>query len=137
MDNLTKDQRHKNMQNIKSTNTTPERCLRTALWHLGIRYRKNWKAIPGKPDIVITRCKIAIFIDGDFWHANNLEDTMDRIHSNREYWISKLRENKKRDQEINDLLTEQGWLVLRFWESDIKINLNECVKKICEFIPYL
>ena len=70
MDVLTKEQRRKNMQRIRSTDTKPEVMLRKALWHHGIRYRKNYKGLPGTPDIAITKYRIAVFVDGGFWHAN-------------------------------------------------------------------
>lgn len=132
MDDLTKEQRHKNMVNIKSNNTKAEVKLRKALWKKGVRYRKNYTALPGKPDIVITKCKIAIFVDGDFWHGRGME----RIKSNRDYWIPKLMRNVERDKEVNDKLTELGWLVLRFWVSDLKKDFDGCVEKILQEIPY-
>lgn len=135
MDNLTKEQRHKNMLHIRSSNTKPEIILCKALWHRGIRYRKNYKGLPGKPDIVITRCKIAIFVDGDFWHGKNMDVIDNQIQSNRSYWLPKIRRNKERDEEVNDALTEQGWIVLRFWESDIKKRLESCITKILEYVP--
>lgn len=136
MDNLTKSQRHKNMQHIRSTNSKPEKLLRLALWHKGIRYRKNWKKLPGKPDIVLTRYKIAIFVDGDFWHAkNHLENPGEQVATHREYWVPKLKNNVARDKEINDELAEMGWLVLRFWESDIKKDVTSIVEKIIESLP--
>ena len=136
MDNLTQEQRHKTMSRIHGSNTKPEIILRKALWHKGIRYRKNYAKLPGKPDIAITRCKIAVFVDGDFWHARDMNNLNESIRTHRDYWIPKLRRNKDRDAEVNDMLTEQGWLVLRFWESDIEQNLNRCIKHICGFIPY-
>lgn len=136
MDVLTKEQRHKNMSHIRCSNTKPEIMLRKALWHRGIRYRKNYKGLPGKPDIVITRCKIAIFVDGDFWHGKNMDVIDNQIQSNRSYWLPKIRRNKERDAEVNDALTEQGWIVLRFWERDIKTQLEQCVIQILEYVPY-
>ncbi len=136
MDNLTKEQRHKNMSHIRASNTKPEIMLRKALWHKGLRYRKNYKELIGKPDIVITRCKIAIFVDGDFWHGKNMDAIEKRIQSHRTYWLPKIRRNRERDAEVNDALTEQGWIVLRFWESDIKKQLEQCVAQILEYVPY-
>ena len=136
MDNLTSEQRHKVMSHVRSSNTKPEIMLRKALWHKGIRYRKNYKELIGKPDIVITRCKIAIFVDGDFWHGKNMDAIEKRIQSHRTYWLPKIRRNRERDAEVNDALTEQGWIVLRFWESDIKKQLEQCVAQILEYVPY-
>ena len=137
MDTLTPEQRHKNMSRIRAKNTKAELLLRRALWKNGIRYRKNVCDLPGKPDIVITRCKIAIFVDGDFWHGNEAENLHQRLDTNKKYWIEKINKNKERDKEVNDLLTEQGWLVLRFWESEIKKNISSCVSKIISYIPYV
>lgn len=134
MDNLTPLQRKKNMQQIRSTNTKPELILRKALWKYGIRYRKNYKLLYGKPDIVLLKAKIVIFVDGDFWHGKNFPKIEQQIKSNREYWLPKIKRNIERDKEVNDKLLSEGWLVLRFWESDIKNDLNSCVKKIKEYI---
>lgn len=89
----------------------------------------------GKPDIAITRYKIAIFIDGDFWHGRNMEKIDAEIKNHREYWIPKLKNNQERDKEVNERLTEEGWLVLRFWESDINRDLETCVKSVLSFLP--
>lgn len=137
MDVLTKEQRHKNMSHIRAQNTKPEILLRKALWHCGLRYRKNYKMLPGSPDIAITRYRIAVFVDGDFWHAKghqgHQEHPGEQIGSNKEYWQKKLKRNVERDKEVNDELTDRGWLVLRFWESDIKKDLQKCVDMICEY----
>lgn len=135
MDVLTKPQRHKNMQHIRSCDTKPEIMLRKALWHRGFRYRKNYHKLPGTPDIALTRQKIAIFIDGDFWHARGHRDNPgEQIASNRDFWQKKLARNVERDLEVDDDLTEQGWLVLRFWETDIKKDLDSVVQQILEYI---
>lgn len=134
MDVLTKKQRHKNMSHIRSKNTKPEILLRKALWHCGLRYWKNYKKLPGTPDIVITRYRIAIFVDGDFWHARGHEEHPgEQIGTNKDFWQKKLKRNVERDKEVNDELTESGWLVLRFWESDIKKDLQKCVDTICQY----
>ncbi|WP_182185497.1 very short patch repair endonuclease [Pectinatus frisingensis] len=135
MDNLTESQRHKNMINIKSTNTRPEIILRKALWKNGIHYRKNYGRLYGKPDIALTKYKIVIFVDGDFWHGKNFSKIKQQIKSNRAYWLPKIQRNIERDKEVNDELLREGWLVLRFWESDIKNNTDICVNKILEYIP--
>ena len=89
------------------------------LWHSGVRYRKNYKALPGKPDIAITKQKIAIFIDGEFWHGYNWEYYKHHIKSNRDYWIPKIEYNMKHDKEVNDQLKEMGWKVIRFWSKKV------------------
>ncbi|WP_296956369.1 very short patch repair endonuclease [uncultured Dialister sp.] len=133
MDDLTPEQRHKNMTHIRSQDTKPEVKLRKALWKRGIRYRKNYKLLPGKPDIAITRFRIAVFVDGDFFHGKNIEKIKTQVKSNREYWIPKIERNIERDKQVNDELTELGWLVLRFWESDIKKDLKNCVSSVLEY----
>ncbi len=135
MDDMTPKQRRRNMQRIRSQDTKPEVMLRRALWHAGIRYRKNYAALPGKPDIVLTRQKIAIFVDGDFWHARGYQDNPGgQVGSNKEYWQKKLARNVERDKEVNDALTEAGWLILRFWEKDIMNDLSNCIKTIEEYV---
>ncbi len=135
MDVLTRKQRHKSMIGNKGNDTKPEILLRKALWHRGIRYRKNWRKLTGCPDIVLTRQKIAIFVDGDFWHARGYQDRPgSQICTNQSYWQKKLARNVERDREVNDQLTEQGWLVLRFWESDIKKDLDSVLAEILSYI---
>ena len=114
MDDLTPEQRRRNMQAIKSKDTTIELALRKALWHEGIHYRKNYKILPGKPDIVLTKYKIAVFCDSDYWHGYDWENRQNRIKSNRDYWVPKIERNMERDQEVNRQLEESGWTVLRF-----------------------
>ena len=135
MDVLTRKQRHKSMIGNKGNDTKPEILLRKALWHRGIRYRKNWRKLTGCPDIVLTRQKIAIFVDGDFWHARGYQDRPgSQIDTNQSYWQKTLARNVERDREVNDQLTEQGWLVLRFWESDIKKDLDNVLAEILSYI---
>ena len=133
-DVLTKEQRKKNMQHIRSKDTKAEILLRKALWRKGVRYRKNYVRLPGKPDIAITKHRIAIFVDGDFWHARGHEERPgEQIATNKNFWSSKLKRNVERDRYVNELLLEQGWLVLRFWESDIKKDLEKCVDEIMKY----
>jgi DNA mismatch endonuclease (patch repair protein) len=96
--------------------------LRRALWRLGLRYRKNVKSLPGKPDIVFFRNKVAIFCDGDFWHGREWPKLRAKLKrgSNSNYWLQKIRSNIERDRRNQALLEKSGWLVIRLWESDIK-----------------
>ena len=136
MDILTQKQRSHNMASIKSKNTKAELVLRLALWHQGIRYRKNWRKLPGSPDIAITKYKIAVFVDGDFWHARGHEqDPGEQIGTNKDYWTKKLARNVERDKEVNDQLNQAGWLVLRFWESDIKKDIDGIIAEIMKYLP--
>ena len=128
MDHLTKEQRHKNMVAIKSRDTKIEVSLRKALWHRGVRYRKYMKLFNCHPDIVITKYKIAVFCDGDFWHGKTFERY--DVHTNADFWHEKIKRNVERDLENTIELRDNGWTVLRFWESDIKKNLNRCVERV-------
>jgi DNA mismatch endonuclease, patch repair protein len=104
--------------------------MRKILWGLGIRYRKNDFRLPGKPDIAIYRYKIAVFIDGEFWHGYNWEQKKLSIKSNRDFWIPKIERNIDRDKQVNTMLQELGWRILRFWDQDIKNQLAQCLKHI-------
>ena len=136
MDNHTKEQRHKNMQNIKSKDTKIEVQLRKALWAKGYHYRKNDKKLPGKPDIVLGKYKIVIFCDSEFFHGKDWEVLKPRLEkgTNPEYWVKKIENNRRRDDEINKELTFEGWTVIRFWGKDIKNKLDECIKVIEDII---
>ena len=122
------------MQAIRSKDTTIELALRKALWKKGIRYRKNYKGLIGKPDIVITKYRIVVFCDSDFWHGYDWDNRQSRIKSNQEYWIPKIERNMKRDKEVTAVLVEQGWIVLRFWEHSIRKNLESCLDDIEEAV---
>jgi len=134
MDVLTPEQRSKCMSRIKAENTSIEVLLRKALWREGIRYRKNLKTLPGKPDIAITKYKIAIFCDGELWHGKDWEKTKNRINSNRDFWISKIEKNMMKDTINEKKLEKAGWVVLRFWGKDIKKKLADCVNEVKETI---
>lgn len=135
-DDLTNEQRRKNMQHIRSNDTKIEVLLRKALWNRGYRYRKNYRDLPGKPDIALTKYKIAIFCDGEFFHGKDWEVLRPRLEksNNSEYWISKISKNRKRDDEVNKKLLFMGWTVIRFWGRDIKNNTDECIKVIDETV---
>ena len=122
------------MSRIKSKNTSIEVALRKALWHSGIRYRKNYSKLPGKPDIAITKHRIAIFCDGDFWHGKNWEGKKHKIRSNSEYWIDKIDRNIIRDTETDKLLSAIGWTVIRFWGTEILGDVAGCVEDIKDVI---
>lgn len=136
MDVLTKEQRRKNMQHIRRKDTKIEILLRKALWKKGYRYRKNDKKLPGTPDIVLTKYKIAIFCDGEFFHGKDWEVLRPKLRNsdNGEFWISKISRNRERDDEVNKKLLFEGWIVIRFWGDDIKKHTDECVKVIEETI---
>ena len=136
MDRLTKEQRHKNMKNIKNKDTGIEVTLRKALWNKGYRYRKNDKRLPGKPDIVLTKYKIAIFCDSEFFHGKDWELLRPQLErgKNADFWIKKISKNQQRDEEVNKQLQYLGWTVIRFWGKDITKHTDECVQVIEETI---
>lgn len=124
------------MQSIRSKDTKIEIQLRKALWHKGYRYRKNYKDIPGTPDIALTKYKIAIFCDGEFFHGKDWEVLKPRLEkgSNGEYWTGKISRNRERDDEVNKKLLFEGWTVIRFWGEDIRKRVDECVKVVEETV---
>ena len=136
MDVLTPEQRRKNMQHIKSKDTSIEIALRKALWKKGYRYRKNFKGLPGKPDIAITKYKIAIFCDGEFFHGKDWEVKKPKLMNskNSDYWIWKIERNMERDHENEQKLLFIGWTVIRFWGKEILKNTDDCIKVIEEAI---
>ena len=134
MDNLTPEQRRKNMQHIRSKDTSIEMKLRKALWREGIRYRKNYDRLPGRPDIAITKWKIAVFCDSSFWHGRDFY-TKKPVETNSNYWNKKIKRNIERDEKVNQSLASIGWKVLRFWDIEIKHNLDKCINKIKNAIP--
>ena len=129
-------ERSENMRRIRSKNTKIEIALRKALWHKGYRYRKNYEALPGKPDIVLTKQKIAIFCDSEFFHGKDWEILKPQLEhgKNGEFWIKKISRNRERDDEVNKQLLFLGWTVIRFWGKDIMKNTDECVKIVEEVI---
>lgn len=136
MDDLTKEQRRKNMQRIHSKDTSIEVRVRKELWCRGFRYRKNVSSLPGKPDIVLAKYKTVIFVQGCFWHMHDCG----KFHwpaSNQEYWEPKIRRNVERDQENIQQLQALGWKVLTVWECELKKKnientLDRLVKEICQ-----
>lgn len=124
------------MKNIKSKDTSIELKLRKALWDRGYRYRKNYTKLPGKPDIVLTKYKIAIFCDSEFFHGKDWEVLKPQLErgKNADFWIDKISKNQQRDNEINKQLQFLGWTVIRFWGKEIIKNTEECIKVIEEAI---
>ena len=135
-DVLTPEQRHRNMQHIRSKDTKIELKLRKALWEKGYRYRKNYKELPGCPDIVLTKYRIAIFCDGEFFHGKDWDVLKPRLEksNNSEFWIKKILRNMERDDEIDKQLLFRDWTVIRFWGKDILRNTDECIRVIEETI---
>lgn len=130
VDKRTPDQIRLNMQHCKNKGSKIEVMLMRELWSRGLRYRKNVNGICGKPDIVFIGKKVAVFCDSEFWHGYNWEERKHDFKSNQEFWIPKIERNMKRDREVTEQLTAEGWTVLRFWGNEIKKNLKECADKI-------
>lgn len=124
------------MRSIKGKDTSIEVILRKALWNEGIRYRKNYKLLPGKPDIVITKYKIVIFCDSEFWHGKDWPILEERLKKGErsEFWINKIKANMERDKKIDEILIFLGWRVIRFWGDEIKKKTYECVRVVKEAI---
>ncbi len=121
-DKLTPSQRSWNMGRIRSSNTKPEMLLRSYLHRIGFRFRLHRKDLPGKPDIVLSRYKTIIFVQGCFWHQHPSCSEASRPKSNVIYWNNKLKANVKRDRRHYRMLKQLGWRVLRFWECEVEKN---------------
>ena len=104
--------------------------LRKELWSRGLRYRKNVKNITGKPDIAFIGKKVAVFCDSEFWHGYDWENRKNDIKTRKEFWIPKIERNIQRDLEVNQILEESGWIVLRFWGKEIQKDLSGCADRI-------
>lgn len=124
MDNHTKEVRSYNMAQIKSKNTKPEEIVRKFLFHKGFRYRKNVKDLPGSPDIVLSRYKTVVFVNGCFWHHHECSRFV-WPSSNKEYWLKKINGNVERDNRNYNLLKELGWRVIVIWECELKRKVRE------------
>ena len=122
------------MQANKATGTKPEIMLAKALYARGYRYRKNDKSVFGKPDLTFKKIKLAIFVDGEFWHGKDWEIRKYDHKTNQEFWHKKIKRNIERDLEVNDYLSNSGWIVLRFWGRQIQKELFNCIFKIEEKI---
>jgi DNA mismatch endonuclease (patch repair protein) len=130
----TTKERSKLMSRIRGKDTKPEVMFRKALWAKGYRYRKNVKKLPGKPDVVLRKFKLVIFIDGEFWHGHNWEEKKKTIKSNRAFWIPKIERNMQRDEQVGIELEKMGFTVFRFWEQQIKKDLDACLEQVIEYI---
>ncbi|MCB0699776.1 MAG: very short patch repair endonuclease [Chitinophagaceae bacterium] len=126
----TKDGIIKSMKSNRGKGTKVEQLVGTALFAKGVRYRKNSNKIFGKPDFSIKKYRVAIFVDGDFWHGNNWAEKKHEHKTNQEFWFNKIERNIERDKEVNAKLKETGWTVIRVWESEIKKDLNTVVNYI-------
>ena len=127
VDILTPEQRKRCMASVRTSGTAPEVKLRKELWKRGLRYRIKSK-LPGKPDILFPSCKLAIFVDGCFWHNCPVHGEIPK--TNTSFWKKKIERNVERDKEVNALLQSQGWSVLRVWEHAINDSLDPIIMEI-------
>ena len=126
----TTPERSKIMGKIRGRNTKPELAFRKALWAAGYRYRIDSRKLVGRPDIVLNKYKTIVFIDGAFWHGYQWEERKQNIKTNKDFWIAKIERNRQRDEEVNSELKALGYTVFRFWEHDIKKDLEGCLQKV-------
>lgn len=133
VDRLTVEKRSLLMARVRRQGTEPELILRKTLWANRLRYRlKSKRKLPGSPDILFPGHRIAIFIDGCFWHGCSLHGTIPKTHS--KFWATKIERNKSRDVEVDEKLMTLGWTPLRFWEHEIKGNIQSVIKRIKEVL---
>lgn len=122
------------MSKIRGKNTGPEVKLRKLLWSQGIRGYRTHYNVSGKPDIVFIKKKIAIFIDGCFWHKCPV--CFQEPETRKEFWMKKIQSNVERDKKVNEQLKVEGWTVMRFWEHDIRKKPDAVIKKIKEKMSF-
>ena len=136
---MSKEQRSKTMSRIHKEDTSIELKLRKELWHRGYRYRKNYKKLPGSPDIALMKYRIAIFCDSEFFHGKDWDVLKPKLEkgNNKDYWVKKISDNMRRDDEVNKKLLFLDWTVIHFWGKDILKNTDECIKVIEETIADL
>jgi len=127
-DRLSKEKRSKIMSAIRSKDTKVEWILRSALWKEGLRYRLHKKGLPGRPDIVFPKEKVAVFVDGDFWHGHNWKKLRPKLKN--QFWIDKIKRNRKRDKQNTLKLESLGWKVIRVWEHELREDCKKVVNKI-------
>lgn len=126
-DNLTPEQRSYCMSRIKGKDTGLEMRVRSELHRRGFRFRKHVKELPGKPDVVFTKAKVAVFIDGDFWHGYRFPAWEHKVS---DFWKQKINKNRERDRRNHRKLKEMGWTVIRLWQHDLERDFQECIERI-------
>ena len=120
----------KRMSHVKTKRNSAEVMIAKSLWHRGYRYRLNYKALPGSPDIALAKYRIAIFIDGEFWHGKDFEQRKTKLKNNKDYWIEKIQENIDRDLKNDKLLRQMEWYPIHFWSNDVIKYCNQCVEEV-------
>lgn len=120
----------KRMSHVKTKRNSAEIMIAKSLWHRGYRHRLNYKALPGSPDIALAKYRIAIFIDGEFWHGKDFEQRKTKLKNNKVYWIEKIQENIDRDLKNDKLLRQMDWYPIHFWSNDVIKYCNQCVEEV-------
>jgi len=123
----TKEQISYNMTRVRSSGSKMELRLGSALWAAGIRYRKQYKKVPGRPDFAVVWAKLAVFCDSAFWHGRYWPEEYESIKGSGDFWLKKIRRNIERDRLVERELIKVGWRFLRFWDEEIEIRTEECV----------
>lgn len=118
------------MRAIRSQGTIPEKLLGTAMFRAGLRYRKCVKDVPGRPDFAFHSARVAVFVDGSFWHGYRWDEKKSRLSSNKDYWVPKIERNIARDAEINTSLQALGWTVIRFWDFEVLKGADGCAQVV-------
>ena len=126
-DNLTPEQRSYCMSRIKGKDTGPETLVRSELHKRGFRFRKHLEELPGKPDVVFAKSKVAVFVDGDFWHGYRFTTWEHKVS---DFWKTKITRNRERDAENHRLLRQMGWTVIRLWQHDLERDFEDSIERI-------
>lgn len=120
----------------RKSDTRCEVKLRSALWRAGARFKKNVASLPGKPDVVFPGRRLAVFCDGDFWHGKDWQERLPKLNvgANSTYWVAKIERNMERDADHTRRLEQDGWRVLRVWESEIHRDTEGVLKRILNLL---
>lgn len=129
-DRYSPEDRSRIMRSVRGKDTALEVRVRSALWRLGLRFRKNVAALPGRPDVAFPKKKVAVFVDSCFWHG--CPTHLRRPKSNQDYWEAKVARNIKRDAEVNAAYVEMGWRTMRIWEHELKEDFGGCIARIAQ-----
>lgn len=124
----------KRMSKVKLKGGDAEVLLAKRLWHLGYRYKLNYKGLPGSPDIAILKHHIAVFVDGEFWHGYDWTNRKVKLKRNREYWIAKIEENMARDARTDKELISAGWIPIHFASKEVLQHIDSCVQAVQELV---
>jgi DNA mismatch endonuclease (patch repair protein) len=126
-DNLTPEQRSYCMSRIKGKDTGLEVRVRSALHRRGLRFRKHVKDLPGKPDVVFIKARVAVFVDGDFWHGYRFPSWEDKVS---DFWKKKINKNRERDAANHRRLRQMEWTVIRLWQHEVEEDFDACIDRI-------